>query len=243
MDKYGIGTDATHAEHIEKIKTREYIGVKSDGKVVPSLLGLSLVDGYDDMGFAMSKPDLRANLEIGLKDICEGRRSKQDVLREQIGKYKAIFIEAEKNIDFLSQSLQRYLANRDNVAGGPPRGGLGGPRGGGRGGGRKSNPRPTPPTSATSSGGEMVTLSEEFGDIMGNRGTRRSRGGTTRKSAARRSTDAPPAEEQIMCNCVPPSAAVVKTVLKEGPNKGKKFWSCSLPFTSADKCNFFKWVS
>ena len=28
MDKYGIGTDATHAEHIETVKTRSYIGVQ-----------------------------------------------------------------------------------------------------------------------------------------------------------------------------------------------------------------------
>ena len=28
MDKHGIGTDATHAEHIEKVKTRSYIGVQ-----------------------------------------------------------------------------------------------------------------------------------------------------------------------------------------------------------------------
>ena len=28
MDKHGIGTDATHAEHIETIKKREYIGLR-----------------------------------------------------------------------------------------------------------------------------------------------------------------------------------------------------------------------
>ena len=28
MDKHGIGTDATHAEHIETVKNRSYIGVQ-----------------------------------------------------------------------------------------------------------------------------------------------------------------------------------------------------------------------
>jgi DNA topoisomerase-3 len=28
MDKHGIGTDATHAEHIETVKTRSYIGIQ-----------------------------------------------------------------------------------------------------------------------------------------------------------------------------------------------------------------------
>ncbi|KAK6042871.1 DNA topoisomerase [Cooperia oncophora] len=50
MDKYGIGTDATHAEHIEKIKTRQYVGVREDGRFLPGFLGLALVDGYDATG-------------------------------------------------------------------------------------------------------------------------------------------------------------------------------------------------
>ena len=47
MDKHGIGTDATHAEHIETIKTRSYVGVQSDGSFVPGELGIGLVEGTD----------------------------------------------------------------------------------------------------------------------------------------------------------------------------------------------------
>ena len=50
MDRFGIGTDATHAEHIEKIKDRAYVGVQTDGRFLPAFLGLALVDGYDAMG-------------------------------------------------------------------------------------------------------------------------------------------------------------------------------------------------
>ena len=35
MDKHGIGTDATHAEHIETVKSRNYIGVQDGDKLVP----------------------------------------------------------------------------------------------------------------------------------------------------------------------------------------------------------------
>lgn len=38
MEKHGIGTDATHAEHIEKIKQRLYIGIDGGG-FVPGQLG------------------------------------------------------------------------------------------------------------------------------------------------------------------------------------------------------------
>jgi len=61
------GTDATHADHIETIKARKYVGVEGDGKLVPGQLGMGLVEGYDAMGFAMSKPHLRAGLEVDLK--------------------------------------------------------------------------------------------------------------------------------------------------------------------------------
>ena len=39
------GTDATHAEHIETIKSRNYVGVQSDGGFVPGELGMGLVEG------------------------------------------------------------------------------------------------------------------------------------------------------------------------------------------------------
>uniref|UniRef100_A0A8R1DWQ0 DNA topoisomerase n=1 Tax=Caenorhabditis japonica TaxID=281687 RepID=A0A8R1DWQ0_CAEJA len=277
MDKYGIGTDATHAEHIEKIKTREYINVKNDGKLLPSFLGLALVDGYDDMGFAMSKPDLRANLEIRLKEICEGRRQKQEVLDEQVGKYKAIFVESERKIDVLSQSLQRYLdRNGQNGPGGGPGFGHGGggggpppPRGGGgrpnqpRGGGAPKpppKPRGRPKKAASedvvvigddndrqgggqAEDGMIVSLSEVFGSMTNPNPTRKPRAPRKSSTAANKAPRAPANdEEEVLCQCSPPQVSVIKVVQKEGPNKGKKFYTCSLPYGSDEKCNFFKWV-
>lgn len=62
-----IGTDATHAEHIETIKSRLYVGLENNKYFVPGELGIGLVEGYDNMGFEMSKPYLRAELEAELK--------------------------------------------------------------------------------------------------------------------------------------------------------------------------------
>lgn len=50
--------------------------------------------GYDSMGYEMSKPDLRAELEADLKLICEGKKDKSAVLQQQVQKYKQVFIEA-----------------------------------------------------------------------------------------------------------------------------------------------------
>ncbi|CAF3174149.1 unnamed protein product [Rotaria sp. Silwood2] len=73
MEKHGIGTDATHAEHIAKIQERLYTKMNSDRRFEPEKLGLGLCEGYDKMGHALSKPYLRAELENQLKAVCEGR--------------------------------------------------------------------------------------------------------------------------------------------------------------------------
>nr|CAI5864351.1 unnamed protein product [Callosobruchus analis] len=44
MEKHGIGTDATHAEHIDKIKSREYVGLHENIYFVPGNLGMGLVE-------------------------------------------------------------------------------------------------------------------------------------------------------------------------------------------------------
>ena len=46
------GTDATHAEHIETIKSRNYVGVQPDGGFVPGELGMGLVEGEIQIGIA-----------------------------------------------------------------------------------------------------------------------------------------------------------------------------------------------
>ncbi|XP_004713017.1 DNA topoisomerase 3-alpha isoform X1 [Echinops telfairi] len=109
MEKHGIGTDATHAEHIETIKARMYVGLTADKRFLPGHLGMGLVEGYDSMGYQMSKPDLRAELEADLKLICEGKKDKSVVLRQQVQKYKQVFIEAVAKAKKLDEALSQYF--------------------------------------------------------------------------------------------------------------------------------------
>ncbi|XP_059167505.1 DNA topoisomerase 3-alpha-like isoform X3 [Physella acuta] len=109
MEKHGIGTDATHADHIETVKARKYVGLRPDGRFVPGQLGMGLVEGYESMGYEMSKPNLRAELEADLKLICEGRKTKEEVLSVQIQKYKEVFIEACNKAQKLDEALSQYL--------------------------------------------------------------------------------------------------------------------------------------
>ncbi|KAF7691107.1 DNA topoisomerase 3-alpha [Silurus meridionalis] len=109
MEKHGIGTDATHAEHIETIKSRMYVGMTDDQRFLPGELGMGLVEGYNSMGYEMSKPDLRAELEADLKLVSEGRKDKASVLRHHVAKYKTVFIESVRKAKKLDEALSNYL--------------------------------------------------------------------------------------------------------------------------------------
>lgn len=127
MDRHGIGTDATHAEHIEKIKTRNYVVMTNDNRFKPTFMGMGLVDGYNRMGQeVLSRPNLRADLERELQEICAGeccalveshaykslplgRRTKAQVLANQLQIYRGIFTIAEQGINQLAVSLHQFI--------------------------------------------------------------------------------------------------------------------------------------
>lgn len=109
MEKHGIGTDATHAEHIETVKSRMYVGLTPDQRFLPGELGIGLVEGYNSMGYEMSKPNLRAELEADLKLVCDGRKDKHTVLQHYIQKYKEVFVESVRKAKKLDEALSLYF--------------------------------------------------------------------------------------------------------------------------------------
>lgn len=115
MEKHGIGTDATHAEHIETIKSRSYVGLTPDQRFLPGELGMGLVEGYNSMGYEMSKPNLRAELEADLKLVSEGRKDKHTVLQHYIQKYKTVFIESVRKAKKLDEALSPYLGEAQAI--------------------------------------------------------------------------------------------------------------------------------
>lgn len=70
---------------------------------LPTNLGVALVDGYDRMEFdpALHKPFLRKEMELRMKDICEGRLTRENMVRACIRQYKAVFEQSEERMDVL----------------------------------------------------------------------------------------------------------------------------------------------
>lgn len=121
MDANGIGTDATMAEHINKIKERHYVqsrpkaggGRNQVQEFIPTVLGVALIEGYDNVGLdvSVSKPFLRKEMEIKMKAICEGRKSRTEVVHESLEQYRDVFIRTQREIDALKRSITKYVVN------------------------------------------------------------------------------------------------------------------------------------
>ncbi|EKD20180.1 uncharacterized protein L3040_007177 [Drepanopeziza brunnea f. sp. 'multigermtubi'] len=80
---------------------------------IPSTLGVALVDGYDRMDFepSLSKPFLRKEMELLMKDICDGRKTREEVLRQSLRQYKQVFEISVERLAVLKASCRRYVLN------------------------------------------------------------------------------------------------------------------------------------
>ncbi|KAI1795621.1 DNA topoisomerase [Ganoderma leucocontextum] len=172
MDEHGIGTDATIAQHIQTVVDRKYVHEKMQGStkyLIPSTLGIGLVEGYDAIGFeqSLSKSELRRETERRMVEICQGQKSKNEVLAESIERYKEMFMKTKVEFQKLMQAVdnringqgpvpdidlgEAYDSDDDNNGGG---GGGGGGRGGrgGRGARGVTRARGVPRGGASSRG-------------------------------------------------------------------------------------------
>lgn len=132
MDANGIGTDATMAEHIAKVKERQYVRVQARGSgsgrssdslqmFIPTTLGVALIEGYDSIGLdtSLGKPFLRKEMEMKMTDICAGRKSRNDFVHETLDQYREAFAKTQQQVEVLKavghSSMIRTMtqSNRD----------------------------------------------------------------------------------------------------------------------------------
>ncbi|EIW82848.1 prokaryotic type I DNA topoisomerase [Coniophora puteana RWD-64-598 SS2] len=136
MDKNGIGTDATIAQHIDTIVTRKYVTEIKEGStkyLAPSPLGLGLIGGYNQIGLerSLSKPQLRRETERHLVQICEGTKTKEEMLEQSVALYQEMFILARREFNKVITVKGAPIPRRGAGGGGDGDGGGGGGGGGG----------------------------------------------------------------------------------------------------------------
>lgn len=69
--------------------------------LMPSTLGIGLIEGYNEIGFerSLSKPQLRRETERGMVRVCEGTKSKAEMLTESIEQYREMYVLAKREFD------------------------------------------------------------------------------------------------------------------------------------------------
>ena len=143
-----------HLAFLKAYTVPKYTFFSYSDKLVPGKMGMALVEGYDSMGIAMSKPNYRfepvppppptnktkkevfkqmdilgflyiykpwvfipvvasrASLEADLKAICDGTKTKEEVLAAQIAIYRQIFTLSLASAKKLDAATQRFLEVR-----------------------------------------------------------------------------------------------------------------------------------
>ena len=111
MDKNGIGTDATIAEHIQKIQDRRYVVKNAAGLFLPTPLGIGLVEAYEAIDLAgLWLPQIRADSEASMAQIAAGRLAKQTVVDTAVASYQALFVSAERRAAEMAAVLRARAA-------------------------------------------------------------------------------------------------------------------------------------
>jgi DNA topoisomerase-3 len=108
MYKNGIGTDATIPQHIETVQHRDY-AEKQQRYFYPTLLGTSLVEGYNAMNLDLAKPRLRAEMEAGMQAVSNGRREPAEFVRTTLSQMEQVFREALRSQQVLDDSVGRHF--------------------------------------------------------------------------------------------------------------------------------------
>lgn len=201
-----------------------------------------------------------------MSQICDGAKTRHEVVDESLEEYREMYIKTKQAFSTLSSSVGRYLNGTGSSgsggggAGGPSnngsdgddsdggtggggggggavtRGGRGGSRGGASTRARGSSSRGASTRGAATRGRGATTAGrprkQSVSDDDGGDGPSYGGGG----GGAKASTSAAGAAQQCKCG----EDAVERTVAKEGPNKGRKFWTCGKG--RDDGCGFFEWT-
>jgi DNA topoisomerase-3 len=109
MDRNGIGTDATIAQHITTIQDREYAQKDGAQRFSPTPLGIALVEGYNSMGYQLNKPDLRREMEHECNLVASAQKTKEDIIGPILNKMRQCYITATSEAQKLDDAVARHF--------------------------------------------------------------------------------------------------------------------------------------
>lgn len=109
MDSTKIGTDATIAAHIKTIQDRQYVEKDAGGRFLPTRLGLALHEGYENMGYKLMKPFLRAQMEQDVAKIARGEMSKAEAVKSCLDAMKEVYMSCVRDVSKLDDAMTKHF--------------------------------------------------------------------------------------------------------------------------------------
>lgn len=108
MEKLGIGTDATFADHIHKIIQRKYVE-KKRGKLIPTELGLALYDALKASVPKVIYPSIRADMEHWFYMVERGEMDPKMAVKQAIETFAEMLINFRKNIHIFVNTVRKAI--------------------------------------------------------------------------------------------------------------------------------------
>ncbi|CAL5988892.1 DNA_topoisomerase [Hexamita inflata] len=106
MEKNQIGTDASMATHIQNICDRNYVTLGQNRTLLPTELGVQLINGLKIIDKELVSPKLRAGMEADMNLVAIGKIKKEAMLAEQLDKYLMKFRFFKQNIALMDQLFE-----------------------------------------------------------------------------------------------------------------------------------------
>lgn len=119
MESHMIGTDATQAQHIEKVVgERGYARKVGDNRLMPTELGEALVLAYDRMGVAdMWLPTKRAKMEADVDAVAHNRMDPNAGLRLHLQTMLQAYDRVATDENMLTNTVGSYMNGGDRGGG------------------------------------------------------------------------------------------------------------------------------
>lgn len=113
MDRHGIGTDATIAEHVKKVQDRNYVRKLpgATGRFEPLPLGLALVDGCEAVEVHLARPTERARQEAAMKRIASGEVAQSPMIVDALGAYSALYESLRTHAAEMEAAISNHLSS------------------------------------------------------------------------------------------------------------------------------------
>jgi len=109
MEKNKIGTDASMAVHIKNICDRVYVKVDASRKLIPTKLGVGLIESLSTVDPEIVQPSTRADIEGYVDMISRGQKRYDEVLEYVLGLYKKKWFKMRDNFDKIINAYKKFF--------------------------------------------------------------------------------------------------------------------------------------